>query len=152
MIINRNIADIVASRAGETVESFASDSPIVNVANKIDNIVDRGKSAVNDVLSSVIATAKDIVPSAIAALAEPSYKGSQGSFGYIGQDVVLYSSFLGVADEAIELKGRPLLKWCYIKDIPGFVLCDNAKVTTLNMTLDEATAIETFLNKGFYYE
>lgn len=122
------------------------------VTSKVDSLVDAGKAAVNDLISGVVGVAQDVLPSAMAALAQPSFKGSLGTFAYIGVDITLVCTHIPVADEALSLKGRPVMKMVLISDIPGFVLCDNAKLPTATATADETAAIEAFMNKGFYYE
>ena len=122
------------------------------VTSQVDSLVEAGKSAVNDLLSSVVGVAQDVLPSVMSALAQPSFRGSLGSFGYIGTYVQLYMVRIPIADEAISLKGRPVMKMVTISTIPGFILCDNAKIPTATATADETAAIEAFMNKGFYYE
>lgn len=135
---------------GETM--LAAKDLLSPVTSTVDSLVDAGKNAVNDLISSVVGVAQDVLPSVMSALAQPTFRGSLGSFGYIGTYVQLYMIHIPIADEALSLKGRPVMKMVMISTIPGFVLCDNAKLPTATATADETAAIEAFMNKGFYYE
>lgn len=109
------------------------------------------KNAVSGVLSSFNKILPSVIPTATAAMAALSFRGSQGSFASLTQPITITARFLPIADENRGKIGRPLYTLSVLGNYSGFVLCEAATIEISGM-VEEETAIEQFLNGGLYLE
>lgn len=123
-----------------------------NITAKAESLVDKGKNALSDVLSSVGKVVDKYAPSMIAGMAGVQYRGSQGSFESYTIPIRLAFRYFAVttADRAGEI-GRPVQVYYTLSSLTGFVLCENARVP-LAAFQSEQIAVEEFLNGGIYIE
>lgn len=77
--------------------------------------------------------------------------GSGGSFSDLASMPTLTIRYKELVDDDNNRLGRPLCKERTISDIPGYILCNNAKVNT-NGTDEENQKIISLMNGGFLYE
>lgn len=115
-------------------------------------VVDAGRS----LISGIVSTVKPILPGAIsaanAALAQLSYSGSVGNFQSASENITLNAKFQPIVEQYPEKIGSPLYKAVYLNTLSGFVLCKDAVFSSNTATQIEESAIEVFLNSGFFYE
>ena len=140
--------------AQRDIDAFngAIDSARNYVAEKTESLMDKGKNALNDVLSSVGKVVDKYAPSMIAGMAGVQYRGTQGSFESYTIPIRLAFRYFAVttADRASEI-GRPAQAYYTLSSLTGFVLCENARVP-LAAFQSEQIAVEEFLNGGIYIE
>lgn len=107
-------------------------------------------------LDRIVATIKKAAPTAIstanAALAQLSYSGSTGNFQSASENITLSAKFQPIVEQNPEHVGSPLYQRVYLNTLSGYVKCENAVFAAPNATSNEETAIEAFLNGGFFYE
>ena len=77
--------------------------------------------------------------------------GYNGSFLETFDMPVLVSEFFRIADEDRAEMGRPLCKIRTLKNIPGYIQCQD-KDLPFSGTQTENEAINRFINQGFFYE
>lgn len=81
-------------------------------------------------------------------------KGSPGSFiSFKDEDFGCYlnAKFMTIVDENLAEIGRPLCQVKTIKNLSGYILCQNADAK-ISGTADEAALVNSYLNSGFFYE
>lgn len=109
------------------------------------------KEGLTSLATSVNRVSPNMLPTATAALAEMSYRGSQGNFATTVYPIVLKCEFLRTADPLPERYGFPCNEFRALGGVSGFVLCKDAQVK-ISGTIDEEEAIEQFLNNGCYLD
>lgn len=114
-------------------------------------VADKAKMAVTGLVNSVNKVMPNMLPTATAALAEMSFRGSQGNFATTVYPIVLKCEFLRTADPLPERYGFPCNEFRALGGVSGFVLCKDAQVK-ISGTIDEEEAIEQFLNNGCYLD
>ena len=111
-----------------------------------------GDSAIDRIINSV----KKVIPKAIstaqAAMAQLSYSGSTGNFTSAEETITLVGRFLPLVDQYPEKSGSPLHKAVMLNTLSGFAVCKDAVFSAVTATTTEETAVEQFLNSGFFYE
>lgn len=76
----------------------------------------------------------------------------QGSkLPYFGNNPSAVSCYCYVADDDLEHFGRPFCKKVRLGSLTGYIKCENAE-TEIPATENEVTAIDGYLNGGFFYE
>ena len=122
------------------------------ISDKADTLIDRSKSAIGDVLSSVGKVVDKYAPSMIAGLAGAQFRGTQGSFQSFTIPIRFACRYFSieVSDRANEI-GVPARFNDTLGNHSGFVLCENARVPLVAFQSEQA-AIEEFLNGGIYIE
>lgn len=103
-------------------------------------------SGLRNVAASVGDALKYAAPSA-------DVRGSTGAFGEIIRqpNLQIVCEFYNVSDDDNSKYGRPLCQVKTISSIPGFIKTSHAKISSI-CTADERTAIESFMDAGFFYE
>lgn len=122
-----------------------------DISDRVDALVDKGKAALGDVLSSVGAVVDKYAPSMIAGLATAQFRGRQGSFMSFVIPIRFSARFFTIAPDRHEEIGYPLHTMRRLASLSGFVLCENAKVP-LTTSQSEQAAVEAFLNSGVFLE
>lgn len=122
------------------------------ISDKADNLIDRSKSAIGDIVSSVGKVIDKYAPSMIAGMAGVQFRGTQGSFQSYTVPIRLSFRYFSIsaADRNDEI-GRPVHAYYTLSDLSGFVLCENARVPLVAFQSEQA-AVEEFLNSGIYIE
>lgn len=106
---------------------------------------------VGKIASSAGETVSNIASAVLASKATAEIMGMQGAFKLPAtQSLSLSGRFLQIADEDIDHRGRPLCQKRMINTMKGFIMCSDADVR-IPCTDREKTAIDAFLNNGFYY-
>ena len=100
--------------------------------------------AVSSAVSAIDSTVRAQVP-------RLSTLGSTGGFSALVALPVLVIRFRALVGDDPNRLGRPLCQEKTIADIPGYILCNNAKINT-NGTDDENQKIVSLMNGGFLYE
>ena len=114
-------------------------------------VADKAKMAVTGLVNSVNKIMPNMLPTATAALAEMSFRGSQGNFATTVYPIVLKCEFLRTADPLPERYGYPCNEFRALGGVSGFVLCKDAQVK-ISGTIDEEEAVEQFLNNGCFLD
>ena len=109
------------------------------------------KEGVTELVSSVNAVSPNMLPTATAALAEMSFRGSQGNFATTVYPIVLKCEFLRIAEPRPERYGYPCNEFRALGSVNGFVLCKDAQIK-ISGTIDEEEIVEKFLNQGVYLD
>ena len=78
--------------------------------------------------------------------------GSNGSFSMLKITPFLNVVFQKVVLDMPERFGKPLYKPAYIYELPGYIMCQDAHIEIDSAYSEELSAIEGFMNGGFYYE
>lgn len=121
------------------------------LSDRVDALVDKGKAALGDVLSSVGAVVDKYAPSMIAGMATAQFRGRQGSFMSFVIPIRFSARFFTLAPDRHTEIGYPLHETRVLSTLSGFVLCENAKVP-LTTSQTEQAAVEAFLNSGVFLE
>lgn len=128
---------------------------IENVKNSIEakanNLIDRSKDAISDVISSVGKVVDKYAPSMIAGMAGVQFRGTQGSFQSYTVPIRLDYRYYRITENRSDEIGNPVHRYYTLSDLTGFVLCENARVPLVAFQSEQA-AIEEFLNSGIYIE
>ena len=95
-------------------------------------------------LSSIASAANSIIPQ----VQKFNTNGGVSDFSY---GIHLYARFMIPVSDYNGKMGRPYCKPIKIDDITGYILCENASISSI-ATKNEADAIIEYLNGGFYYE
>lgn len=115
-------------------------------------IVDTGRAALRSVIGAINTVAPNALPTATAALAQLTYRGTTGNFQSAMEPIVLSAKFQHVSQMNPESFGSPCYMRDYINTFSGFVLCDHPHFSTGLATSVEESAIEAFMSGGFYVE
>ena len=126
------------------------------LANVLKTPLEIGKSLISKF--NILAQDNDVpyVPtSTIAALCgdQASVVGSVGSMGCVqlNPDLFVTKRILKAKDLRTNTLGRPLCQNVQISNLSGYVLCADASVDIAGESGDKS-AVNSFLNGGFYYE
>lgn len=111
-----------------------------------------GDSAIDRIINSVKKVIPKAVSTAQAAMAQLSYSGSTGNFTSAEETITLVGRFLPLVDQYPEKIGSPLHKAVMLNTLSGFAVCKDAVFSAVTATTTEETAVEQFLNSGFFYE
>lgn len=114
--------------------------------------VDAGRALLKGVISTVNEIAPNALPTATAALAQLSYRGTTGNFQSAQEPLVLSAKFQLISQMNPETTGSPCYQRDYINTFSGFVLCDNPVFRSTTATGIEEAAVEALLAAGIYYE
>lgn len=118
---------------------------VMEEAKTGESLLDRLVNGVKRVLPGAVSAAK-------GALAQLSYSGSTGNFTTAIENITLSAKFQRIVDQAPQKIGSPLYKNVYINTLSGFVLCERPVFKSTIATVEEETAIEEFMSRGFFYE
>ena len=118
---------------------------VMEEAKSGESLLDRLVNGVKRVLPGAVSAAK-------GALAQLSYSGSTGNFTTAIENITLSAKFQRIVDQAPQKIGSPLYKNVYINTLSGFVLCERPVFKSTTATVEEETAIEEFMSRGFFYE
>lgn len=142
---------LVRQWARNTLQQNGVEVP--ELSEVMNETVDAGRNNLWDIIKSTVGK---VIPGAIsaanAALAQLSYNGSTGNFQSAQEDIVLTGKFQPIVAQYPEKIGSPCYKAAYLNTFSGFVKCQDAVFAATTATSIEETAVETFLNNGFYYE
>ena len=107
-------------------------------------------------LDKIVNGVKTVLPGAISAakgaLAQLSYSGSTGNFQTAFEPITLSAKFQWLVDQSPARLGSPLYREVYLKDLTGFVKCENPVFQSSIATAVEEEAIESFMAAGFFME
>ena len=114
--------------------------------------VDFGRNLLGGIIDGISDVAPPALPTATAALAQLSYRGTTGNFQSAMEPIVLSAKFQKISPMNPESQGSP----CYLRDristFSGFVVCDNPVFQSSIATSVEESAVEAMMAKGFFYE
>lgn len=97
--------------------------------------------------------ATNILSSAMAAMTRAEIMGQLGMrTGYATQAISLVGKFLGIADEDLTNRGRPLCSIVQLNTLSGYIQVADADLSISGATATEQSAIVNFLTGGFFYE
>ncbi len=136
--------------AEKTLEDMGHEVPTLHEV--MNQTVDSGKNGLWNIIESVRSAIPKAISSAQAAVAQLSFSGSTGNFLSTEENICLTGKFYRIADTYPEKIGCPLYSAVYLNSLNGFTKCQNAIFSSTIATSTEETAVETFLNNGFYYE
>lgn len=114
--------------------------------------VDAGRNLLNGIISGISEVAPSALPTATAALAQLSYRGTTGNFQSAMEPIVLSAKFQKISAMNPETQGSPCYMRDYINTFSGFVMCDNPVFQSSIATSVEEGAAEAMMAKGFFYE
>lgn len=130
-------------------------SQVDRIEDRISDITDgvqaKVRQAWGDIFAGVGKVVNKVAPAALSAMATLEFKGTQGSFCSVTQPLRLVARFTGVTNDRHDRIGWPVMNYCLMNELSGFVLCENA-VVEIPGTLSEKQAVEAFMNGGFYIE
>lgn len=114
--------------------------------------VDVGRNLLNGIINGISEVAPSALPTATAALAQLSYRGTTGNFQSAMEPIVLSGKFQHISAMNPETQGSPCYLRDYINTFSGFILCDNPVFQSSIATSVEEGAVEAMMAKGFFYE
>lgn len=114
--------------------------------------VDAGRNLLNGIISGISEVAPSALPTATAALAQLSYRGTTGNFQSAMEPIVLSGKFQHISAMNPETQGSPCYLRDYINTFSGFILCDNPVFQSSIATSVEEGAVEAMMARGFFYE
>ena len=114
--------------------------------------LDSARNAVNTIVQDSPRIVDKALPAALAACASLQYKGAQGSFESFMTPWYLRTRFLYIDTDRSAYIGYPLHTVTQLSNLSGFCLCEGAVFENANAEIDEVTAIEAFMNNGFFLE
>lgn len=97
-------------------------------------------------------TVSDALSSGVAAMASLNYSGSTGDFSSAREVINLQGEFMQIVGTDPEDYGSPLFRRVQLNTLSGFILCEHAHFQLSFGTISEAEAIESFMERGFFYE
>lgn len=138
-----------APSIGETARKVG---PVV-AREAAETLVNKGGSAISALINGINKAMPSILPTATAALATLSFRGTQGTLVSIHEDIVLYATFIYTQGLDRENRGTPVYRRFEPRELSGFAQFRDVHIPTENgMTINEAEAIETLLQSGVYLE
>jgi len=114
--------------------------------------VDFGRNLLGGIIDGINDIAPSALPTATAALAQLSYRGTTGNFQSAMEPIVLSAKFQKISAMNPETQGSPCYMRDYISTFSGFVMCDNPVFQSSIATSVEEGAVEAMMAKGFFYE
>ena len=114
--------------------------------------VDAGRNLLRGIINGINEVTPSALPTATAALAQLSYRGTTGNFQSAMEPIVLSGKFQHISAMNPETQGSPCYLRDYINTFSGFVLCDNPVFQSSIATSVEEGAVEAMMSKGFFYE
>lgn len=141
----KSITDGIVNRANEALLSVnrALDDAAASAGAKVDKFI-------SDAAETGLG--KNAVGTGLAAMSQLTYRGSVGDFTSAEEMVVLKAKFTGLVGTNPTEYGSPLCRRRQISTLSGFVMCENPHMELSAGMISEATAIETFMTEGFFYE
>lgn len=134
---------------GETTQKAG---PIV-AKEAAETLVEKGGAAIATLINGINAAMPSILPTATAALATLSFRGTQGTLVSIHEDIVLYATFIYTQGLDRENRGTPVYRRFEPQELSGYAQFRDVHIPTENgMTINEAEAIEKLLQGGVYLE
>lgn len=138
------IAQMGAGSSGSWFQNFRT-----NAKNFVANLRAGNREAIS---SSVKEAVTNITSAVFASKATAEISGQQGAYTlFDNQSLTLSGRFLPIADEDLGHRGRPLCQTRQINTLRGFIVCSDADVVIV-CTDREKSAIQAYLEGGFYYE
>lgn len=135
----KNSAGLLADRAATWAEGAAK------------SLVQAGSNAISSIVGGVNKVFPNMLPTATAALAELSFRGTQGSFASSQYPIILKCEFMDIAEVTPELFGYPTNEFKILGQLTGMTVCKDTHVS-FPCTVKEEEAIEQFLNNGVFLE
>lgn len=136
---------VAAPIAGEVVQDVA--------AQAASTLLDKGKSALNGIVDGINRVMPSLLPTATAAMATLSFRGSQGNFATTQYGISLRADVLYITGANDLEIGRPLYRRVSISDLNGFALFKDFHIQISgNMTMAEADAIVELMEKGVFLD
>lgn len=138
------ISQMGAGTSGSWFQNFRT-----NAKSFIANLRAGNREAVS---SSVKEAVTNITSAIFASKATAEINGQQGAFTlFDNQPLTLSGRFIPIASEDFGHRGRPLCQVRQINTLRGFMVCSDADVV-VTCTDREKSAIQAYLEGGFYYE
>ena len=90
------------------------------ISEKVNNLVDQGKSALSDILTGVGKVIDKYAPSILAGMASAQFRGTQGSFMSYCYPIRLQYRFFTIAPNRYNEIGYPLHEYKTLNTLSGF--------------------------------
>lgn len=153
------IADITATRTGYSSNighytgHVGTSIPLSVTASNVPGAALQLAGAVGSAFAGdALGAASGVIGAAQTQAPKVSTIGGQSGFHPImEQNIILASTFWEVVDEDLASHGRPLCQPRQLSTLSGYILCENAEISTSG-TRAENEEIMNYLNGGFYYE
>ena len=95
----------------------------------------------------------DIATNSIAMKSTVETLGSQGTMSFYNRQIIVFwGDFYTVANDNVNMFGRPLCEVRQLSTLSGFCLCDNPSLEIPNSLLPEKLEIENLMQTGFFIE
>lgn len=138
------VSQLGAGSSGNWFQNFRT-----NAKSFIANLRAGNREAVS---SSVKEAVTNITSAVFASKATAEITGQQGAYTlFNNQYLTLAGRFIPIAQEDFGHRGRPLCQVRQINTLRGFIICADADVV-ITCTDREKSAIQAYLEGGFYYE
>ena len=129
----------------------------LGLTNEIVSGLQRGLDAAKQASKpSLLSTLKDVaadIGSAVMAVSGTCQSsGSSGGFAALSEMLFIQWYFQRIVNQDPNHYGYPLCRNEIIKNLPGFILCQNGDDLGVVCTPAERQAINAFMEAGFYYE
>lgn len=116
-------------------------------------LVEQGRTALVGIIDGVNKIMPSLLPTAAAAMATLSFRGSQGNFATTQYSISLRADVLYITGANDLEIGRPLYRRVPISDLNGFALFKDFHISISgNMTMAEADAIVELMEKGVFLD
>ena len=149
-MVNTGIGKITG--APTLAETAQKALPIVG-ESVASNVVNGAAEALASLVEGVNKAMPSILPTATAALASLSFRGTQGNFTTISYPIVLRADFMYISGMDRENRGTPVNRRLKVGELSGFALFEDVHMETSgNMTQASCEALERLLMSGVYLE
>lgn len=127
----------------------------VQMSQSTGNLIGAGIATLEAVGSAaagnILGATHGIISAVSNAMPQVQTQGANGSIVAYTQTPNIESEFRQIVDEDNVQMGRPLCQTKTISTLSGFILCENADLSTAGSPI-EKEAIVSYMNGGFYYE
>ena len=149
-MVNTGIGQIAGgpslTKSAQTAVHVVGESVAADVVNGAAEALATFVEGVNKAMPSIL-------PTATAALATLSFRGTQGNFSTISYPIVLRADFMHISGLDRENRGTPVNRRLKVGDLSGFALFQDVHLETSgNMTQASCEALERLLMSGIYLE
>lgn len=117
----------------------------------VKGVIEDGKNFIGNLYSAVQAELPNVLSTATAALATPSYRGTLGNYATYLIPITLRAKFMRPVSENFADAGRLYCKTYRLGNLSGFCLCENPQVEFQCFSTEEEI-IKAFLSGGFFIE
>lgn len=122
----------------------------LNIGGIINSVIDTAASVIskkplNEIASSVVSATEALLPTVTST-------SQQGATVLNHRGIWLDAYFWNSVGHDVGDFGNPYCQTSQISNLSGFILCNGAHISALNMSASESQLIEEYMNSGFFYE